>query len=304
MSTSSELEPPEVCASCGIAATGGMTLKKCACNLVKYCNVDCQTAHRSKHKKACRMRLTEMRDESLLKQPDGSYLGECPIYCLPQSIEGKKSAMMSCCSKIICRGCCYANLKREREQGLQPRCAYCRQPVPKSIEEVNRNTMKRIKKNDPDAMAEMGKSHYGKGEYGKALEYFTKAAELGDVGAKFCLGGMYQRGLCVEKDEKKAVYHYEQAAIGGHPEARGLLALHEMDNNRFDRAAKHYIIAANLGCYVSLESVKQLFVMGIVSKEDYSATLRAHQAAVDATKSAERDEQEACQVKKHASRRS
>lgn len=86
---------------------------------------------------------------------------------------------------------------------------------------------------------------------------------------------------------------FQQAAIGGHPGARGLLACYEMDNRRFERAAKHLIISANLGCDYSLQQIKELFVMGMVSKEYYAAALRGHQAAVDATKNAERGEAEA-----------
>ena len=52
---------------------------------------------------------------------------------------------------------------------------------------------------------------------------------------------------------------------------------------------KHYIIAAKLGDDKSLDKVKLGFQMGLVSKDDYEAALRGHQAAVDATKSAQRD---------------
>ena len=90
----------------------------------------------------------------------------------------------------------------------------------------------------------------------------------------------------------KAVYHFEQAAIGGHPHARGLLGFHETENDRFDRAAKHYIIAANLGDDVSLKYIKNLFAVGIVSKDEYAAALRGYQTAVNETKSAEREEGE------------
>ena len=152
--------------------------------------------------------------------------------------------------------------------------------------------MERIMKNDPVAMTQMGTGHRQKGEYAKALEYFTKAAELGDVAAHFRLGGLYYNGTGVEKDMKKAVYHWEQAAIGSHPDARGCLGLHEKMICRYERAAKHCIIAANLGCNDSLQEVKDLFVGGIVSKEDYGAALRGYQAAVNETKSAERDEAE------------
>jgi hypothetical protein len=284
----------EVCASCGIAAIDDVKLKKCACNLVKYCSVDCQKNDRSKHKKACRKRIAEMHDDSLFTQPDISHLGECPICCFPLSIDPKKSTMMGCCSKWICDGCNYANYMREREGGLDHRCPFCREPIPKSEEGHNKQVMKRIKENnDPVAMRSVGKQHDKEGDYGKALQYYPKAAELGDVDAHASLGTLYYEGLGVEKDTKKAVYHWEQAAIGGHPQARGLLAFYETENGRIDRAAKHFIIAANLGCDSSLEAVKEFFAQGIVSKEDYAAALRTHQAAVDATKSAERDKAEA-----------
>ena len=122
--------------------------------------------------------------------------------------------------------------------------------------------MKRVKKNDPVAMTQMGKKHCNEGVYGKALEYFYKAAELGDVAAHACLGDLYRSGDGVEKDDKKAIYHLEQAAIGGHAEARHNLAVYETKNGNFERAAKHLIIAANLGCEESLQRVKELFIGG------------------------------------------
>jgi TPR repeat protein len=198
---------------------------------------------------------------------------------------------MECCSKLICDGCHHANVKRETEARLEHRCAFCREPAPQSDEEIEKRKMERVKKNDPVAMAQMGKKHDKERDYGKALEYWTKAAELGDVEANAFLGSMYYDGRGVEKDKKKAIYHLEQAAMGGHPWARVLLADYEMKNNgRFKRAAKHYIIAANLGEDDSLKPIKDLFVKGIVSEEEYAAAIRGHQAAVDATKSPEREE--------------
>ena len=283
----------EVCASCGVAAVDDVKLKKCTCNLVKYCTVDCQKNHRPQHKRACRKRLAELHDKQLFTQPDSSYLGECPICCLPLPLDLEKSTLMGCCCKIICKGCNYANQKREIDQGLEPRCAFCREPVQRSEKERIRQLMERVKKNDPVAMSQMGKKHHNTGDYGKAFEYWTKAAELGGVDAHGCLGLMHGDGNGVEKDTKKAVYHWEQAAIGGHPQARSFLAIHEMDNFKLERAAKHLIIAANLGHDESLKVIKGFFKEGIVSKDDYAAALRGQQAAVDATKSAEREVGEA-----------
>ena len=158
--------------------------------------------------------------------------------------------------------------------------------------------MERFKKNDPAAMVEIGTMHYSKKEYGKALEFWAKAAELGDADAHFRLGHLYYCGEGVEKDEKKAVYHLEQAATGGHPFARGYLAEHELRNGRFDRAVKHVIIGANLGCNDNLKFVKDLFVQGVASKEEYAAALRGYQAAVNETKSAERKKAEEAEALK------
>jgi TPR repeat protein len=101
-----------------------------------------------------------------------------------------------------------------------------------------------------------------KEEYGKALEYWTMAAELGDADAHCCLATLYHDGLGVENDMKKAVYHYEQAAIGGHPDASEILADYEMKNGRHESAAKHLIIAANLGHDASVKLIKDFFVRG------------------------------------------
>jgi tetratricopeptide (TPR) repeat protein len=235
-----------------------------------------------------------MHDKDLFTQPNGSYMGECPICCLPLSIDMTKSTMMGCCCKYICLGCDYAHQKREIEAELEHRCAFCREPVPKSKEEALTQVAERVKRNDPVAMTAMGKKHYIEGDYGKTLEYYTKAAELGDVAAHCLLGDLYLSGDGVEKDEKKGVYHLEKAAISGHPGARVHLANYEMENGRYERAAKHLIINANLGGFESsLKCVKELFVQGGVSKEDYTAALRGHQTAVDATKSAEREKGEA-----------
>ncbi len=294
MSEEAVVAADEVCAGCGIAAIDAVKLKLCdgGCDLVKYCSDDCQENHKEQHEAACRKRKAELRDKQLFTQPDGICYGECPLCCLPLPLDSSKSTMMSCCSKIICIGYEYANDKREIEGGLERRCAFCREPLPKSQEESDKRTMKRIKKNDPVAITVMGKKHKKEGDYEKAVEYYTKAAEMGDVSAHSCLGNLYFYGTGVEKDVKNAVYHLEQASIGGHPDARGLLALHEMDNGRFDRAAKHWMINANLGCEPSLKCIKDLFVKGIVSKEDYASALRGYQAAVNETKSAEREKAE------------
>jgi hypothetical protein len=84
----------------------------------------------------------------------------------------------------------------------------------------------------------------------------------------------------------------EEAAIGGHPMARNNLGCAEGTNHRHDRAMKHLIIAAKLGYDNSIELLRKFHAGGVVSKEDFASALRAHQAAVDATKSPQREEAE------------
>ena len=65
---------------------GGASLKACmACKLVKYCNVNCQRNHWPKHKKVCKLRSAELRDEALFKDPSPNE--DCPICFLPMPMK-------------------------------------------------------------------------------------------------------------------------------------------------------------------------------------------------------------------------
>ena len=278
------------CASCGKTEVDDVKLKICtACKLVKYCSVECQKNHRSQHKRACKKRAREIREGELFRQPDESFLGECPICCLPIPLDQSKFSINTCCSKRICKGCEYATMLRDEEEGLEERCPYCREPVPDTQEECDQNTIKRVKANDPLALCETAKKCDDEGDYEGSIQYYAKAAALGYAEAHFNLSCMYDEGRGVEKDNKKRVYHLEEAAIGGHHLARYNLGCVENASRRIDRAAKHFIIAANLGYDHALEHVKEGFQMGIVSKGDFEMALRGHQAAVDETKSQQRD---------------
>ena len=208
------------CAACGVEECDDITLTTCtACKSVRYCGVKCQKNHRPQHKRACKKRAAELRDELLFKQPESSYLGDCPICMIPLPLDVEKSIMMTCCSNMICDGCDYANKIREMNP-LDVKCPFCRKPAPKTEKEIEENIMKRIEANDPVAMREQGSECYKKGDYSSAFEYYAKAAKLGDIEAHYRLAGCYHLGHGVEKDEKKELFHLEEAAIGGHPKAR------------------------------------------------------------------------------------
>ena len=139
-----------LCASCGKSGGDDIKLVKCtACHLVQYCGVKCQKEHRPKHKKACKKRVAELHDENLFKQPESSHLGDCPICCFPLPLDESKYYLNTCCCKEICKGCDYANKKREYERKLRSKCPFCREHLPGTDEEVNEQLMKRIEANDP-----------------------------------------------------------------------------------------------------------------------------------------------------------
>ncbi len=298
--SATEAAADERCASCGIAGDDDIKLKNCtACKLVKYCGVECQRNHRKQHKRACKKQAAVLRDELLFKQPESTHLGDCPICLLPIPIATSDETMAysiySCCSKLVCTACGVANALREIEERLPSRCPFCRTLYQSTDEIIDLNekidlnkTMKRVKVNDPLALHNMGMKSFNAGDYATATEYFEKAAELGNIESHFAISVAYDKGQGVETNIKKAIYHAEQAAIGGHPNARHSLGMWEEANGNID-AVEHFIIAANLGYDDSLQKLKEYYTLGVFSKEDFAAALRAHQAAVDATRSPQRD---------------
>ena len=236
----------------------------------------------------------EVTDEILFKQPESSHLGDCPICIIPLSLSENQWKTTGCCSQTICIGCNFANQRREYEMNmrLEPKCPFCRVPIPKTEKQNSRNRRKRREANDPYALRDQGARYLQKGDYKGAFQYLTKAAELGEVTAHYYLSIMYDLGH-VKKDEKKRLYHLEQAAIGGHPSARYNLGHHEWVNKRHDRALRHFMIAARQGDDDTIKWLMKAFKGGNISKECLAAALRAHQAAVDETKSPQRAEAEA-----------
>ena len=158
----------------------------------------------------------------------------------------------------------------------------------KSKNQMDKQLMRRAKKNDPAALCVLGGKYESKGHYSRAFECYTKAAELGDMMAHYLLSALYHSGRFVEKDEGKMLYHVEEAAIGGHTEARYDLGLYESFNENYERGVKHLIIAATQGHNDSMKVLMEMFKDGLVQKENLASVLRAHKAAVDAAKSPQR----------------
>ena len=117
----------------------------------------------------------------------------------------------------------------------------------------------------------------------------ARAGELGCAEAYFNLGNSYDRGLGVEIDAKKAKYFWELGAMNGNLNARYNLGCLEGDDGNDYRALKHFILSARAGYKKSLNVVKEGFMDGIVTKDEYANTLRAYQERQNEMKSDDRD---------------
>ena len=83
------------------------------------------------------------------------------------------------------------------------------------------------------------------------------------------------------------MHYFELAAIGGCTEARYNLGLLEQRAGNMSIALKHYMIAA--GYDESLKEIREFYMNGHATKDDYAKALRAHQKYVDGIKSDQRD---------------
>ena len=286
------------CANCSKAEADGCKLKRCtACKMVKYCCRDCQVAHRPKHIKACKKRAAELFDEELFKDPPDQ--PECPICMLPMPLDRGQIMFQLCCGKTICKGCIHAQTKEDIKSGKRwddvGACAFCREPGTYSDEEEKKRLKKLMEKGNAKSLY-VAASLYTKGERGfcrnptKAIELFTKSADLGCTDAYVSLGSIYEEGYGVGRDVKKARYYFELGAIGGSIDARHNLACLDKKDGDIERASKHFVICAKAGYELSLPCVKRYFKDGIVTKDEYAEVLRAYQKQQEDRKSAMRDE--------------
>ena len=292
MSVASSSLHGSICANCGKGEESSGDLKACtACQMVKYCNRDCQIAHRPQHKKACKKRAAELNDEQLFKEPPPRE--DCPICMLPLPLDAFQVVYKSCCGKDICNGCIYT--MRETGSKNMKLCPFCKTPPPRSNEEQNERLNKLMEKgNNANAFNQLA-SYFRKGirgmpqDWAKYNELLMKAGELGCAGAYYNLGCSYHAGRGVEIDKKKAKHYWELAAMNGSVQARNNLGAVEYEAGNHQRAFKHLILAASAGYKDSLGMIKHGYTGGHVTEEEYANTLRDYQKSQDEMKSDARD---------------
>ena len=294
-----------ICANCGKEGAKNICNK---CNVARYCNAVCKKIHKKKHKKDCEehvrhaaekhnedlRRAAELHDIELFKQPPPKE--DCPICFQQLPLLNTGYRYQTCCGKVICSGCDYAPVFDNQGNKVDnEKCPFCRTPHSKSAEEEVERQKKRVEARDPLAIHKLG-IFYSEGTYGypkdysKALELYHQAAKLGYAAAYTNIGYAYHFGEGAEVDKKMAVYYYELAAMKGSTPARYNLGTLEDDEDNFDRALKHYMIAIRGGESKSLGIIKEMYLQGDATKDDYTIALRSYQSYLSEIKSDQRDE--------------
>ena len=199
------------CANCGKEGNSDDMNTCNKCKQVKYCNAACKKKHRHKHKKHCEehlrlaaKRAAELHDIELFKQPPPNE--DCPIcfQLLPTLDMGRR--YRSCCGKVICSGCNNAPVYDNQGNKVDnTKCPFCRIPFPKTNEESIERFKKRVEKDDPIAIHNLG-CCYRNGEFGfkqdddKSFELWHRAGELGYSRAYNNIAYAYQFGQGIEAE--------------------------------------------------------------------------------------------------------
>ncbi|EJK76651.1 hypothetical protein THAOC_01579 [Thalassiosira oceanica] len=219
----------------------------------------------------------------------------CLLCCLPIALPAPRhSKFAPCCMKMVCNGCILAS--RQNENGGA--CPFCRTPTPDSAAALLALVQKRADAKDPVAIELLASAYFDRC-YGLqqdihwAIELWTEAARLGDLGAHFKLGGFYYHGEGVEQDMARGIRLLQHSAIQGHPESRYSLGLYEYHNRNHELAAQHWMISTKMGSERSLNEIRKMFMEGHATKAQYAEALRVYQKALEDTKSPQREEAEA-----------
>ena len=282
--------------------------------LVKYCGAECQRYHWPTHKKLCKQRAAELRDEALFKDPPPKE--DCPICFLPMPVKliccvslppatllsvpiydfAKANEELAtegtdgyypCCGKSICRGCVHSC-----SQSGNHKCPFCNSDrYNKTDEEDVEEIMKRVEANGAASICVLANFyHLGRGglqqDYARAIELYARAAELGFSKAHINLGMLYDEG----GNMKKAKFHFEAAAMAGNEVARFKIGGMELKSGNMERAVKHWTIAASAGESCSMHQLRLYFEKGQLSRESINSTLIAYNNACAEMRSETRDD--------------
>ena len=292
-----DTEPPanigaatKLCSACG---TESDTAEKCnECECVWYCDKDCKDGHRKEHEKECELIKTVIDQRGgkldIGTEVDIGPLGklppqeECPIcmHVLPYDADLRSYA--TCCGKTLCWDCDLQHRQHQTTSGERAICAFCREPILVSDEEVLERYRKRVERKDPRALQSLAWA-YDCGSLGlsvdhaKCIELLRQSADLGCSFAHLQLAYYHNYGdMGLEQNEEEALKHWKKAAEGGDLMAWRALGVMEHNKGNRDAAMRHWRLAASRGHRKSMEClIENYFEDGLLQHGDLAETLQA-----------------------------
>ena len=234
--------------------------------------------------------LQQRLTTSGLERPEGDACTIC--FLLIELPMDEHSNWNACCMKTVCNGCALAALRRR----MFSSCPFCRTPFTDDEASQFAMVQKRADKRDAEAMHFLGQTYYHgklglKKDVPRAIELWTRAAELGSLDAHFHLGSIYYNGGDgVEQDKPRGFRHWEKAALDGHVKCRHNLGAVEKICGNYEPAVQHLMITAKMGCEKSLNVIRDMFKEGHATKAQYAEALRGFGDALDEMKSPQREE--------------
>ena len=263
------------CANCGRGDEGEggtVKLRYCtACRLVRYCGVDCQRAHRKQHKKTCKQRAAELKDERLRRvvttTQDGvvatMICGACERE-LPEGAysEEQRERRQSTrrCQECVEAGKPLVLMKKGRMRSEEDDCPICNLPQPFDPDQYifKACCMKKVCNGCRVAALKRGmwdcpfcRTPVPVDER-EVLAMVQKRVDAGDPVAMVHLGEKYlDGGYGLEKDVTRAVDLYERSVELGAKEAHFELGLLYDEGEGVEKdtvkAIQHYEAAAVMG---------------------------------------------------------
>ena len=233
--------------------------------------------------------LEQLLMASGLERAEGDACSIC--FLLIELPVAERSKMSACCLKRVCDGC----ILEAQRRGILDRCPFCRTPFTNDTASQLAMMQKRVDKGDAEAITFLGDKYFH-GELGltkdapRAIELYTEAAELGSLDAHCRLGHTYYTGNGVKEDKPRGIRHWQHAEIKGDVVSRHYLGYVESDNENYELAVRHYMIAAKMGYEGSLNAIKEMFKESHATKAQYAEALLGYRDAMDEMKNPQREE--------------
>ena len=134
-------------------------------------------------------------------------------------------------------------------------------------------------------MFEKGKDAHKRNDFTEAVEWYRKAAEMGDSKAQCNLGYMYDNGYGVDQDYSEALKWYQKSVEQGNSRAQNNLGSMYQNglgvSQDYSEAVNLYRKAADQGYDVAQNNLGWMYENGYGVKQDYIEAVKWYRKAAD-----------------------